>query len=151
MQNRILVAGVGNLLFSDEGIGVHIIKELSQRNLPEGVELADIGTATFELNRFMDGKRKVIIVDAILAEGTPGTVYRLSPDDFKSGRNKFTSSLHQFGVLDALKTPPGKQSQTEVIILGVVPKDFHTLSMDLTPELKERIPNIIEEVLKELD
>jgi hydrogenase maturation protease len=150
MENRILVAGVGNLLFSDEGIGVHVIKELSRKNLPDGVELANIGTATFELNRLMDGKRKVIIVDAILADGAPGTVYRLTPDDFKSGKSKFTSSLHQFGVLDALKTPPGKQSQTEVVIIGVVPKDYHTLSMDLTPELKERIPNIIEEVLKEL-
>jgi hydrogenase maturation protease len=150
MENRILVAGVGNLLFSDEGIGVHIIKELSQRNLPEGVELADIGTATFELNRLMNGKKRVIIVDAILADGTPGTVYRLSPNDFKSGKNKFTSSLHQFGVMDALKIPPGKQSETEVVIIGVVPKDYHTLSMDLTPELKEQIPSIIEAVLKEL-
>jgi hydrogenase maturation protease len=151
MENRILIAGVGNLLFSDEGIGVHVIRELSKRNLPEGVELADIGTATFELNRLMDGKRKVIIVDAIFADGTPGAIYRLSPDDFKSGKNKFTSSLHQFGVLDALKTPPGKQSETEVVILGVIPKDYHTLSMDLTPELKEQIPSIIEAVLKELN
>ena len=79
MKKRILIAGIGNLLFSDEGIGAHVIKELSKTELPEQVELVEIGTATFELSRFMEDKDKVIIVDAVISDEAPGTIYKFSP------------------------------------------------------------------------
>ncbi len=150
MKKKILVAGVGNLLFSDEGLGVHVIRELSKRSLPQEVELADVGTATFELTRLMDGKDKVIIVDAILADDAPGTVYRLTPDDIKSRRKKLAASLHQFGVLEALQCRAATANMPEVVILAVVPKDYHTLATGLTPELAERIHHVVEAVLEEI-
>jgi hydrogenase maturation protease len=150
MKKKILVAGVGNLLFSDEGLGVHVIRELSKRSLPQEVELADVGTATFELTRLMNGKDKVVIVDAILADDAPGTVYRLTPDDLRSRRKKLAASLHQFGVLEALQCHAATGSMPEVVILAVVPKDYRTLCTDLTPELAERIHNVVEAVLKEI-
>jgi hydrogenase maturation protease len=150
MKKKILVAGVGNLLFSDEGLGVHVIRELSKRSLPEQVELADVGTATFELTGLMDGKDKVVIVDAILSDDAPGTIYRLTPHDLKSRKKRMAASLHQFGVLEALQCHAATSDSPEVVILAVVPKDYRTLSTDLTPELAERIHDVVEAVLKEI-
>jgi hydrogenase maturation protease len=151
MKKKILVAGVGNLLFSDEGVGVHVVRELSKISLPEEVELADVGTATFELTRLMDGKDKVVIVDAILTDDAPGTIYRLTPDDLKSRKKRLAASLHQFGVLEALQCRTADLSRPQVVILAVVPKDYYTLATDLTPELESRLGSIVSEVLNEIN
>lgn len=46
---KILFMGVGNELFSDEGIGVHVYKELLKLNLPDHIELLEAGTAGLEI------------------------------------------------------------------------------------------------------
>lgn len=150
VKKKILIAGVGNLLFTDEGIGVHIIKELSKIDLPEYVELAEIGTATFELLRFMEGKDKVIIIDAIISNELPGTIYKLTPDVLKKEKTKFLTSLHQYGILDALKSSAQMGNKPETIIFGITPKDYKTLSTELTPELNSSIKKIIKIILKEI-
>jgi hydrogenase maturation protease len=150
-MKKILVAGVGNLLFSDEGLGVHVIRELSKRNLPEEVELADVGTATFELTRLMEGKDKVVIVDAIVSEESPGTIYKLSPDDLKSGRRKLLTSLHQFGVMEALQSAAQMGVEPEMVIFGIAPKDYKSFSTELSPEMEKSIPRIVETILKEIE
>ncbi|MCJ7508370.1 MAG: hydrogenase maturation protease [candidate division Zixibacteria bacterium] len=150
MKKKILIAGVGNLLFTDEGVGVHIIRELSKKELPEEVELAEIGTATFELIRLVDGKGKVIIIDAIISDETPGAIYRLTPEELKSDKKKLITSLHQFGVLEALESAFQLGDKPEVIIFGITPKDYQTLGMELTPELKKSMDRIVEAILKEI-
>ncbi|MDP3024235.1 MAG: HyaD/HybD family hydrogenase maturation endopeptidase [candidate division Zixibacteria bacterium] len=150
MKKKILIAGIGNLLFTDEGIGVHIIRELSKNKLPEYVELAEIGTATFELERFIEGKDKVIIVDAIASDEPPGTIYKLTPDDLKSEKRKLLTSLHQYGVVEALESASLMGIKPEMIIFGITPKDYHTPSIELTPELKRSLPEIVEAILNEI-
>jgi len=42
---KVLILGVGNLILKDEGVGVHVVKEIENRKLPPGVEVIDGGTA----------------------------------------------------------------------------------------------------------
>lgn len=112
MNKKILIAGIGNLLLTDEGAGVHIIRELSKRKLPDNVELVDIGTASFDLLTFMEGKDKVIIIDAIAVDDEPGTLYKLSPDDIISGKQKLLTSLHQFGIPEVLNSMRQKRGES---------------------------------------
>ena len=149
MNKKILIAGIGNILLTDEGLGVHILKELSKKKLPKEVELAEIGTAVFELVRFMDGKDKVIIVDAIVSDEAPGTIYKLTPKELKSSRKNQLASLHQFGICEAIETSAQMGNTPEIVIFGVVPKDYQSIGTELTLELKKSIPKIIQEILKE--
>ena len=149
-MKKILIAGIGNLLFSDEGIGVHVIKELEKQNLPEGVELADIGTATYELVRWMEGKDKVIIVDAVLSNQPAGTIFKLSPQDLRTAEGKFSASLHQFGVVEALESSALLGHRPEVVILGIVPKDYQSLGTELSDELKQSMQKIVQTILNEI-
>lgn len=151
MKKKILIAGIGNLLFTDEGIGVHVIRELSKKDLPEEVELADIGTATFELTRFMEGKDKVVIVDAILSNQAPGTIFKLTPDDLKSTQDKFSASLHQFGIVENLASAEQMGIKPEVVIFGITPKDYQSPGTELTPELTESIQKIVQTILREIE
>jgi hydrogenase maturation protease len=150
MKKKILIAGIGNLLLTDEGIGVHIVQELSRLKLPENVELADIGTASFDLLTFMQGKDKVIIIDALASDDKPGTLYHLSPEDLISGERKLLTSLHQFGILQVLNLIKQKDQKTEVVIFGIVPKDYQTYGTSLTPELEKALPEIIQKILESL-
>jgi hydrogenase maturation protease len=150
MKKKILIAGIGNLLFTDEGVGVHIIRQLSKKNLPEGVELADLGTATFDLTRLMDGKDKVIIIDAVISDDPPGTVYRFTADDLKASKRRLSTSLHQFGLLEALESAAQTGIRPEVVIFGITAKDYQTPSTELSAELKESVPRIVETILKEI-
>lgn len=150
MAKKILIAGIGNLLLTDEGIGVHIVQELSRLKLPENVELADIGTASFDLLTFMEGKDKVIIIDALVSDDKPGTLYRLSPDDLISGKRKLLTSLHQFGIPQVLNLLRQKNPKIKITIFGIVPKDYQTYSIELTPELAKALPKIIQQIMESL-
>lgn len=77
---RVLVLGVGNPLRGDDGVGGRVVAELRDRlavgafGPPSHVELVDAGVPGPELLPWLDGVAGVVIVDAMRAGGTPGTV-----------------------------------------------------------------------------
>ncbi len=70
-MDKILIVGIGNLLCRDEGIGVHVIQEMKKMELPGHIELLDIGTSTMDLISYLEGVKKLIVIDAMKAGGTP--------------------------------------------------------------------------------
>ncbi len=80
-QNRILVAGIGNIFLGDDGFGVEVANRLSGRSFPEGVRVVDFGIRGFDLAyALMDAPDVTILVDACPRGGTPGSVYVIEPD-----------------------------------------------------------------------
>lgn len=151
MTRKTLIAGIGNLLLTDEGIGVHVVRELLTKELGDDVEVTEIGTATFDLQKLMENKDKVIIVDGVLTDEPPGSILRLAPDDLESGSVKTLASTHQLGVTEALATARHMGFEGEVVIIGAVPKDYRTPSTQLTPELAQALPGLVKAVLQELN
>lgn len=82
---RILVLGVGNILLTDEAIGVRIVEALEQRYiLPDYVEILDGGTAGMELLGDMANRDHLIIADAIVSKkNAPGTMMILRMKKFR--------------------------------------------------------------------
>jgi hydrogenase maturation protease len=81
VNGRILVAGVGNLFLSDDGFGVEVVRRLARRELPAGVEVADVGIAGMHLAyRLLDGYRALVLVDAFRHGEPPGTLYLIEHD-----------------------------------------------------------------------
>jgi hydrogenase maturation protease len=79
--NRVLVAGVGNVFLSDDGFGVEVARRLAGRDLPEGVEVADVGIAGMHLAyRLLDGYRALVLVDTFRYGEPPGTLYLIEHD-----------------------------------------------------------------------
>ena len=77
-EPRILVLGIGNILLSDEGVGVHVINRLQETfAIPDGIEIIDGGTMGLDLMPYFEGKTDVVVVDAICSDGEkPGTIRR---------------------------------------------------------------------------
>lgn len=147
---RIAVLGIGNLLLKDEGIGVHLVQKLAGNVNNTKVDLIDAGTSP-ELLSLLDGNiDKLIIVDAVKAGNAPGTIYRFSPDNVDVNPTP-RFSLHDIGVLDNLKTMALlNRLPKSTVIIGVEPKTI-SFGLELSPEVEEKLPEIVSLVLKEIE
>jgi hydrogenase maturation protease len=148
-DSEVLVIGVGNVLLSDEGVGVHAIQALEELKIPDGVELIDGGTASLEILEFIKGRRKVIFIDSVKGGGEPGALYRFHPEDI-TPQQPVTSSLHQLGLMEMLSLAElSGQSPGEVVIFGVEPARLD-LKLELSAEVAAVLPRLVDLVKKEL-
>lgn len=146
----ILILGIGNILLKDEGVGVHVVKRLKEMSFPDNIEILDGGTAGLDLVDFIAGRRKLIVIDAVNTGGKPGTIYRLTEENLNIGP-KAIMSFHEIDFLDALHMSEIAGSKPEeIVVIGIEPKDMSD-GVELSPEIEERIPKIIEVVMKELN
>jgi hydrogenase maturation protease len=80
-QQRILIAGIGNIFLGDDGFGCEVLRRLSERTLPSSVRVVDFGIRGFDLAyALLDGYDVTVFVDATPRGGTPGTLYTIEPD-----------------------------------------------------------------------
>jgi hydrogenase maturation protease len=145
---KTLVLGVGNLLLSDEGVGVHVARELMGMELPPGVSVIEGGTAGLRLLSLIQGAERLIVIDAVKGEQAPGEVYRFDMDEMQNSERGLIASVHSLGVRDVLDlcALTGKVPQTTVI--GVEPKSME-IGTDLSYEVKSKVPLILHMVLQE--
>jgi hydrogenase maturation protease len=77
----VLVAGVGNIFFSDDGFGPEVVRALETDALPAGVKLEDFGIRGLHLAyELLAGYERAILIDAVERGGAAGTVYAIEPD-----------------------------------------------------------------------
>ncbi len=156
---KLAVAGLGNLLLKDDGIGIYLIRALRKMKLPENLVLFEIGTAVFFLHSVALEYKNLLLVDAVRGGGKPGSVYRLAPEDApllvqsQAERASFLS-LHDFR-LPYLLSQPGTAPLCWRIF-GVEPQtvDYGTglssLLSGLLPALAAALKQEIEEMLLRL-
>ncbi|WP_432822282.1 hydrogenase maturation protease [Trichloromonas sp.] len=146
----VLIVGVGNILRKDDGFADAVLEILESKGLPSHVELFDAGTSAIDLMDVFNGRRKLIVLDAVRGGQAPGTLYRFSPDQVENGALPM-NSLHQVGLLETLQLgelvdcKPG-----ETVVIGVQPADTG-LGIGLSPEVEGAVEKAVELVLKEID
>jgi hydrogenase maturation protease len=144
---RKFVVGIGNILLRDEGIGCHVVHALEEIPIP-GVEIIDGGTCP-DVLQFLEGADKLVIVDAVKGGGTPGQIYRFHPEDITL-EQKPLLSLHDMSLVDSLKLMQLWHNIGEAVIIGVEPRELNW-GLELSPELREKMPQIIDAILSELN
>jgi hydrogenase maturation protease len=144
---RNIVLGIGNVLLRDEGIGCHVVYALEGTPLPD-VKLIDGGTCP-DVPHFLDDADKLIIVDAVKGGGMPGQIYRFHLEDITLEKKPFLS-LHDLGLVDSLMLMQLWHNIGEAVIIGVEPREINW-GLELSPELQEKMPQIIDAILAELN
>lgn len=147
-QPRIVVLGVGNILLGDEGVGVHVVRELEKRNLPDNVRAVDGGTGGFSLAGVIAEADRLIVIDTLLTDAEPGAVFTFAPDDVRQPDPAMRTSLHDVGLLDALQLAALQGHTPETTIYGVVPANIGW-STELTPAVAAAVPKVVDAVLQE--
>ena len=118
MDGPFLILGVGNLLRSDDGVGIHAVRELARHPIA-GVEVVDAGTDFLSALPFMEAARSVLILDAVQGRGAPGTVYELAQGDLVPRPDG--SPAHTTSVLEARRLLSPAAAWPEITVLGVEP------------------------------
>lgn len=143
-----IIAGAGNILLSDDGLGIHVIRCLEKEKWRGRVEIIDMGTSSMDLGYYLNRcVRKMVIIDAMRSGQEPGTVYRMRPEDLVCAR-KQDFSLHQLKLVDTLRLTALDTSFPDTIIIGITPHDTDTFSEHLSTEVKKRFPDIYKTVLE---
>ncbi|OGW51821.1 MAG: Ni,Fe-hydrogenase maturation factor [Nitrospirae bacterium RBG_13_43_8] len=145
-----VIRGVGNLLLSDEGVGVHVATELMKTKLPPEVSVVEGGTDGFRLLNVITEADRLIVIDAVRGGAEPGSIYRFDIDDVRNCPSGFKTSVHQIGILEVIDLSEliGKKPHTTII--GIEPKSLE-MGMELTPEIKSKVPRMIDLIFQELE
>lgn len=141
-----LILGVGNLLLKDEGVGIHTIRALENEDLPSGIHLMDGGTGGFHLLSWMEEYDRIIMVDATLDNNPPGTVRLLQPryaSDFPP-----LMSAHEIGLRDMMEAMQLTGNLPEIHLIIISAANISDVGMDLSPEVKSAIPEVINIIKK---
>lgn len=156
-EKQIAVVGLGNILMQDEGVGVHVVRALEAEELGPAVGCFDAGTALVDLMPELEGYRKLILVDAVKADGEPGTIYRFEPKAIRPRPEEPTPnaseakmSLHETTLQEALQMAELSGSVPEkIVIIGVEPKVIGE-GLDLSEEVRESLPRVIRAIRREI-
>ncbi len=148
---RVVVLGVGNILMSDEGVGVYAVTELANRfDVPDTVEIIDGGTSGMDcLDRIADADL-LLIADCMRSPGKqPGDITRIADEEINAWF-KTRISPHQVGLSDVLAACVFQGiAPKKVVLVGVQPQSFET-AMELTPAVAAVLPALIERLIAEL-
>lgn len=148
---QIMIMGIGNVLFTDEGFGIHVIKKIEDLyTFSENVEVVDGGVLGVHLLGVMSRADHLIVIDIIRNNGAPGSLYRIDSDGIPD-RIRAKNSVHQIDFLEALTLMQALDKVPETVIIGVEPKDMETLDVEMTPEIAAQVDPVIDHVLKEAE
>jgi hydrogenase maturation protease len=148
-MHNIAVLGIGNILLTDDGVGVEVVKRLMEAPWPGNVDIIDGGTAILSLLDVFIKNDKIIVVDALQGGHEPGTIYRLTPEQLGNWQKGYLS-LHDVQVLDVMKMAALFDSYPEVILYGIEPFRVE-LSLGLSGEMEGRVPVLLDYVCRELE
>jgi len=149
-KKKILILGIGNLLLKDEGIGVHVAQRMMEMALPPDVEVMDGGTMGINLLSYIEERKKVVVIDAVMTDAPPGMLYRFTDRDLEENRDMLFSA-HDIDFTHVLKMARMFEKRPdEVIFIGVKPEEISE-GIGLSPSIEEKIPMIIELVIKEIE
>lgn len=151
MDKRILLLGVGNILYSDEGLGVHAVRHLEERyGFSPNVTLMDGGTMGKLLMSALIEHDLVIVMDAVLGGQAPGTVYRLEDEGLRKSLG-FRDSQHDVDFVDTLISCEIIGHRPDAVVIGMEPADWKTMAVDLSPVCAEKLPKLVGCALEELE
>ncbi|NLK66391.1 MAG: hydrogenase maturation protease [Campylobacteraceae bacterium] len=136
---KVLVLGIGNVLYSDEGIGVHFVKQLEKNykfhSNSHSITFIDGGALAHFLMHIIDEYDYLILVDCIDADdGEVGDVYFFDYLDMPK-MIKWSGSAHEVEMLQTLQMMELSGDMPTTKILGVIPKRIEPITFELSEEV----------------
>lgn len=151
----LVVLGVGNILLRDDGVGVHVVRELARRVacgdavLPADAQLVDGGTLGLDLLPLVSGARAVVLVDAALTKGAPGSVVVRHGGALRADRDGPRAVLPT-GIDDLIAAAQVADLLPRAIsLVGVEPGEI-SAGLDLTAAVRAALPAVVARTIDEL-
>jgi hydrogenase maturation protease len=151
MRQATVVLGLGNPLMSDEGVGLEVVRRLSDREADYPlVDFVDAGTGGLSVLHLIQGRRKAVFVDCALMGEDPGAIRRFTPDEVRSVKVLAQQSLHEADLLRIIDMARQLgQVPQEVVLFGIQPERVEP-HQGLSETLEARLEQYVGLVCAEL-
>ena len=151
-SKKVLILGIGNVLWADEGFGVRCIEALNQDYIFDGdVKLMDGGTQGIYLVQHVQEADVLVVFDAIDYGLAPGTLKVVYNDDVPKFMGAKKMSLHQTGFQEVLAMAEFTGSYPSALLLvGCQPEELEDFGGSLRDVVKARIEPAIDTALSYL-
>lgn len=148
MTNTVLVIGIGNEYRGDGAVGLAVIRALKEKGLQDVTCQESTGDG-MTLMDLWEGSNHVILIDALLSDTAPGTIYRFDAHKEIIPTRLSSHSIHAFGVAEAVELAKTLyELPSSLVVYAVEGKNFAT-TIGLTPEVERAVPAAVEQVTRE--
>jgi len=148
---KTLVLGLGNPILTDDGVGLHVARELEGRLNQREVTVMETSLAGLDLLDLLADYDRVIIIDAIqTAGGKTGQIYRLESEAFSATCHAATPHDVNFATALELANQLNLPLPRQIDIFAIEAADTTTFSEECTPKVEEAIPACVEMIIQEL-
>lgn len=140
-EQQVLILGIGNLLWADEGFGIRAVQTLNNHyEFPDSVTLMDGGTQGIYLLHYIQRADALIVFDAIDYGLPPGTMKLVEGDEVPAFMGAKKMSLHQTGFQEVLAMAQlTGQYPARLLLVGVQPVELDDYGGSLRPAVKAQI------------
>jgi hydrogenase maturation protease len=151
MNNKITILGIGNTLFTDEGVGIHLLPILQEKFKNDlDIEIIEGLTDGMKLLGPVEDSENLIIIDAINAGKDPGTIISLQGDEIPAYFG-VKMSIHQMGFQEVLLAAKLRERYPKrIAMFGVQPASLE-LGVQLTKTISEKLPGLAAAVINQVD
>lgn len=147
---RALVIGIGNLLMSDDGVGVRAIQQLLQQELPPGIAALVVGTGAIKYLDEISRAETLVAVDAVRGNGPPGTIYRITDLTQLAKIRQKEIDCHTCDLSTIITWARALSGiPTVVILYGLEPFNIAP-GCTLSPPVQEALPRLLSLLLEEI-
>ncbi len=150
VEDRILVAGIGNVFMGDDGFGVELAGLLARRELPAGVRVVDYGIRGMDLAYALhDGWDTVVLLDATPRGQAPGTLYVIEADPGDGGDGGFEAhGMDPVQVLALARQLGPADALPRILVVGCEPQTRMTGDEeDVVAELSAPVREALDEAV----
>jgi hydrogenase maturation protease len=140
---RVLVLGIGNVLMGDEGVGVHVLRQLECCAAMAGVRLLDGGTGGVNLLGEFESAPALILIDATRDGAAAGSVaYRYRKH---GGFGKLPPELgaHDFGLKDLFASAAWLGTLPEIHLVTIAVETIRPMCTELSEPVAAAIPIVV--------
>jgi hydrogenase maturation protease len=138
----IRIVGVGQRFAGDDGVGRLVVEQLRA----DGFSALGVDDGAGLLNVLGTGASRVVVIDAVVGGGAPGTVHVLNRADLEEGPRPVSS--HGITVLEAIELGERFNSELEVILIGISIHPPHSLGEGLSPEVAASVGEAVRRVTR---
>ncbi|MEG2173043.1 MAG: hydrogenase maturation protease [Desulfovibrionaceae bacterium] len=142
-MGKLLVMGIGNMLLTDDGVGVFAAQQLQKEVQPDGVTVIEAGTFTHDVFYMFEGYSAVLVLDIVHAKGKAGDIYTLTEEQLVNDE-KQRLSIHDIDLIDSLRMAELLHGSKPVLhVLGMEPADYTTWNIGLSPLVQNRFEDFL--------
>ena len=147
-----LIAGIGNVLLGDDGIGPYVVRLLeSQYSFGQNVEVVDLGTPALDLTHQIVGLQALILVDSVAGDDPPSTIALYRKEDIVRETPAQRLDPHSPALSECLMTAEMLGASPEnVLLIGIVGENYEP-GCPLTEAVAQSAAPAVDAILHELE